>query len=252
MARTVAARADAIQEGSRAEQTYREAGRSMDRHRSGAPARDRLRHGRQTSSVRLRRMTPPPSRPVWAHSVFWFTVAFIPIHVYWAMGGMSWLPAAARLPANRPAVQVANWGVAVLLATGAAIVLALARPAGRRVPAAFLLPPIWTGSVVCVSHAIFGMITKGLYLSGVHGAVDFPAVPGAGAAAAYHTSAVLDLAVFEPWFLIEGVLLLLAGRQFLRTPASRHLWTMSVIIGVALVDVFGTLLAVSKLHFAVY
>jgi hypothetical protein len=73
---------------------------------------------------------------------FWFTVAFIPIHVYWAMGGTFWLPATALIPANKPAVQVANWGVAVLLATGAAIVLALARPAGRRVHPALLLAPM--------------------------------------------------------------------------------------------------------------
>jgi Protein of unknown function (DUF3995) len=198
---------------------------------------------------------PPTSRTVWAYSAFWFTVLFIPIHVYWAMGGTFWLPAAALIPANKPAVQVANWAVTVLLAIGAAIALALARPAGRRVHPALLLAPIWIGSVVCVSHAIFGFITKGLYLGGVQGAVNFPALPGVSApaaAAANHTAAVLDLAVFEPWFLIEGALLLLAGRQFLRTPTARRWWTMSVIIGTTLIGVFGTLLTVSNLHFAVY
>jgi uncharacterized protein DUF3995 len=205
-------------------------------------------------ATRMSETAPRSSRPVWAYSAFWFTVAFIPIHVYWAMGGTFCLPAAALIPASKPAVQLANWGVAVLLATGAAVVLALARPAGRVHPAP-LLAPIWIGSVVCVSHAVFGVITKGLYLSGVHGAVNFPALPGASAAtaaAANHTAAVLDLAVFEPWFLIEGILLLLVGRQFLPTLTARRRWILSVIIGTALIDVFGTLLAVSKLHFAVY
>ena len=133
-----------------------------------------------------------PSRPVWAYWAFWVTVAFIPIHVYWAMGGTFWLPAAALIPANKPAVQVANWGVSVLLAIGAAIVLALARPVGLRVHPALLLAPIWIGSVVCVSHAVFGIITKSLYLGGLDGAVNVPALPGASAAtaaAANHTSA---------------------------------------------------------------
>ena len=56
--------------------------------------------------------------------------------------------------------------------------------------------------------------------------------------------------LLEPWFRIEVVLLLLAGRPFLRTPTR---WaTMPVIIGAALIDVFSTLLAVNKLHFAIY
>ena len=58
--------------------------------------------------------------------------------------------------------------------------------------------------------------------------------------------------MFEPWFLIEGTLLLLAGRQFLRTPKARRRWTMSVIAGTALIDVFGILLALSNQHVAVY
>lgn len=198
---------------------------------------------------------PPPSRPVWAYSAFWVTVAFIPIHVYWALGGTFWLPPAALIPANQQATQVANWGVSVLLAIGAAIVLALARPVGRRVHPALLLAPIWIGSVVCVSHAAFGIVTKSLYLAGVHGAVDFPALPGtsvAAAAAANHTAAVLDLAVFEPWFLLEGILLLLAGRQFLQTPKARRRWTMSVIAGTALIGAYGILLALSNQQVALY
>ena len=141
----------------------------------------------------------------------------------------------------------------VLLAGGAAVVLALSQPIGRRLHPVLLLAPIWIGSVVCVSHAIFGVITKGLYVGGVHGAVNFPVVPGISAAtavAANHTSAVLDLAVFEPWFLVEGALLFLAGRQFLRTTSARLQWTASIIIGTALIDAVGALLAVSRLHFA--
>jgi hypothetical protein len=197
----------------------------------------------------------PPSRPVWAYWACWVTIAFIPIHVYWAMGGTFWLPAAVLSPSYTTALQLANWGVSVLLAIGAAVVLALTRTVGRRVHPALLLAPIWVGSAVCGSHAVFGFVTKTLYLAGMHGAVNFPALPGvseAEAAAANHTAAVLDLAVFEPWFLIEGVLLLLAGRQFLRTPKARRWWTASLIVGTALIVLFGAALAVTDQQVAVH
>jgi hypothetical protein len=103
------------------------------------------------------------------------------------MGGTSWLPAAALIPANRPATQ-ANWGVSILLAIG------------RGEP----------------------------YVSG----------PGP------HRVRTL--------FLVEGVLLLLAGRQFVRTPKARRRWTISVIAATALVDVFGLVLALRHQHVAVF
>ena len=195
-----------------------------------------------------------PSRRLWAYLAFGFTVAYIPIHLYWALGGTFWLPGGGLDKATESAVEIADWGVCVLLLIGAAVILLLTRPAGRRVHPALLLAPIWVGAVVCVSHAIYGFITKGLYAAGAHGAVHFPLVPGvspAEAAASNHTSTVLDLAVFEPWFLIEGVLLVLAVHQFLRTRATRRRWLITIIVGVALVDVLGTLLALNNLHLAV-
>ena len=73
----------------------------------------------------------------------------------------------------------------------------------------------------------------------------------ATAAAQDHTAAVLDLLVFEPWFLVEGLLLLLAGWWSLRAPGA-HRWTVSVLVGAALIDVFGVLLVLGKHHLAVY
>jgi hypothetical protein len=195
-----------------------------------------------------------PSRRLWAYLAFGFTVAYIPIHLYWALGGTFWLPGGGLDKATESAVEIADWGVCVLLLIGAAAILLLIRPAGRRFHPALLLVPIWIGAVVCVSHAIYGFITKGLYAAGMHGAVNFPSVPGvspADAAASNHTSTVLDLTVFEPWFLIEGVLLVLAVHQFLRTRATRRRWLITIIVGVALVDVLGTLLALNNLRLAV-
>jgi hypothetical protein len=191
---------------------------------------------------------------LWAYSAFCFTVAYIPIHLYWALGGTFWLPDGGLLDKpTETAVEVSDWGVCVLLSIGAIALLLLTRPAGRRIHPAVLLMPLWIGAVVCGSHAVYGFITKGLYASGVHSAVHFPALSGVSAAAATsadNSSTVLDLAVFEPWFLIEGVLLTMAVYEFLPTQSARRRWLLAVGAGVVLIDMFGALLALGNMRLA--
>lgn len=203
--------------------------------------------------------TPVPTRPMWAYLAFLLTVGFIPIHAYWALGGTWGLPPSAvphgsMNPATESVVRAANWGVCGLLLIGAAVLLTPALPLGRRIHPLPLLVPLGIGSVVCVSHGLYGIVTKGLYVMGAHGAVDFPEVAGvsaATAAAENRAAAILDLLAFEPYFLIEGVLIALAGWQFARTPAARRRWAMTVVAGTLLIEVFGTLLSLSGLRFAV-
>ncbi|MFR9673721.1 DUF3995 domain-containing protein [Streptomyces sp. TR06-5] len=186
------------------------------------------------------------------HSAFVFTLAFTALHVYWAVGGTWGLPLLALH--NAEAVRTVNWAVSALMLIGAFVVLGLNRPVARKVPSWMLLVPIWAGTVVCVSHALYGFVTKGLYLSGQQNAVDFPVVPGvdpATAAEKNHLSALHDLLVFEPAFLIQGVLLALAGLQFLTTAAGRRRWSVSLIVGVLAIDAFGVALALAGLRFAV-
>ena len=203
------------------------------------------------SIERDQELTLPP-RPVLVHLAFAFTLVYTAIHVYWAVGGTWGLPPAAL--ANRSAVQAANWFVSAIMVFGAFFVLALNHAISRRVPAWIVLVPIWIGAVVCVSHSIFGFVTKALYLSGVHGAVDFPTVRGvspATAAEKNHLAVVQDLVVFEPCFLVLGVLLALAAWQFIRTPVGRRTWSVSIVVGVALIDVFGAVLSLAGTHVAI-
>lgn len=117
-----------------------------------------------------------------------------------------------------------------------------------------MLLPLWGAAVVCISHAFFGWVTKGLYLVGMKSAVDFPVVPGVSAATAdkeNHLSAVIDILVFEPCFLIQGVVLAMAAWQFIRTAANRRRWVWSLAVGVVLVDLFGVTLSLAGLKFAI-
>lgn len=207
-------------------------------------------HGENSRGLDQRAELPP--RPVWVHLAFVFTILFMLLHVYWAVGGTWGLPLLAKH--DKSAVQAVNWVVSAIMVFGAVFVLALKRRTGGRLRAWVLLVPIWTAAVVCISHAFYGFFTKALYLSGRHGAVDFPVVPGVGAAEAAeanHLSAVQDLLVFEPCFLVQGVVLALAAWQFIRTGAGRRRWWTSLVVGVLVIDVFGALLSLAGMRFAV-
>ena len=168
-------------------------------------------------------------------------LAGIPIHLYWALGGTWGIPGGAAM-AGLPGLHATNAIVSVLLAAGAALVFGLSRPWARRPSALVMLTPLWLGSVVSVSHGLYGMITKGLYVAGAHSAVSYP--EPLTAAQKNHT-ALLDLGVFEPWFLIQGLLLLFAGRWFARTTGGRRWWALSLTAGLVLVDAFGIVLLVA-------
>ena len=175
------------------------------------------------------------------------TLAAIPIHLYWALGGTWGLPGGAA-EAGLPGMRPTNAIVAVILVAGAALLTGLTRPWARRLPGPVKLTPIWLGSVVCVSHGLYGMATKGLYAAGAHSAVSFPEPL---TAAQKNLAALHDLSVFEPWFLIQGLLLLLAGRWLAKTATGRRRWTLSLLAGIVLVDAFGIALTLTQQRLAI-
>jgi hypothetical protein len=170
----------------------------------------------------------------------------IPVHLYWTLGGTWGLPGGAAA-ADLPGLRVTNVAVSVLLACGAAFLYGLTRPWSHRPPALLMLAPVWAGAVVCISHGLFGIVTKGLYAAGMRSAVNWP---GHLTAAQKNLAALHDLAVFEPWFLIQGLLLALAGHWFARTATRRRRWTLSLAAGIVLVGAFGIALAVTHHRFA--
>ena len=103
--------------------------------------------------------------------------------------------------------------------------------------------------MVCISHGLLGITTQDLYAAGMHSAVSWPEHDLT--VAQKNVAALHDLAVFEPWFLIQGLLLALVGHWFARTAAGRRRWTLSLVAGIVLVDAFGIALAVTHHRFAV-
>jgi hypothetical protein len=107
--------------------------------------------------------------PLIAYLAALAAVAGIPVHLYWALGGTWGYPGGAAT-AGLPGLRAVNLVVSALLACGAVCLHGLTRPWARRRPALLVLAPVWAAAVVCVSHGLFGIATKGLYLAGLKSA----------------------------------------------------------------------------------
>ncbi|GEC06524.1 hypothetical protein SSP24_41790 [Streptomyces spinoverrucosus] len=133
-----------------------------------------------------------------------WAVAFAGLHFFWALGGDVGLDVSSgeRLASERPAWFVAGglWGVGLLCLVGAAVALGLQRRGvhGRRWRALR-----WLGVAICVLLLARGLFVEVLLIAGVS------TVDGISAAQKFWT-----LALWNPWFILGGLLFGLAARSF--------------------------------------
>ena len=119
------------------------------------------------------RASAPRRGPLVVYLAALAVLAGLPIHLYWALGGTWGLPGGAAT-ASLSGLHETNAIVSALLAAGAALMAGLSGPWARRPPALVMLTPLWLGSVVSVSHGLYGMVTKALYVAGAHSVVSYP------------------------------------------------------------------------------
>jgi hypothetical protein len=62
-----------------------------------------------------------PTRPVWVYLAFAFTLLYMSIHLYWAVGGTWGLPLLALH--DKSAVQAVDWVVCVIMVMSVGIVV---------------------------------------------------------------------------------------------------------------------------------
>ncbi|WP_163509382.1 DUF3995 domain-containing protein [Fodinicola acaciae] len=123
---------------------------------------------------------------------FWWALAYVPIHVYWAFGGSA---AFLGLTRSTPEFALANWGACVVIVGAALVSLALVRDWGRLAPRWALQGTAWIGAVAGILHWAASTTVALTRLSGP----DW-----------------WNLLVFEPWFLLMGIFLIVAAIQNLR------------------------------------
>jgi len=162
---------------------------------------------------------PRTTWPGYAAAAVAFSFALVSF--YWAAGGMAGLGTVGgtmerMARARDPAVVAATWAAAVAKVLGAMLGLALVRPWGRRVPRRALLVVSWAGAVILTLYGVSQTATVALLHFGVFEDTQ-------------HFSAGAlrwRMLVWEPWFLVWGVVLGLAAWHYARAggPPSPSSW----------------------------
>ncbi|WMX53822.1 MULTISPECIES: hypothetical protein [unclassified Peribacillus] len=60
-----------------------------------------------------------------------------------------------------------NWGASVVLLASAIFALLLVHPWGQKIPRYLMLAMGWFACILPITNAVYGYITKGLFLAGV-------------------------------------------------------------------------------------
>ncbi|MCS7462538.1 DUF3995 domain-containing protein [Paenibacillus doosanensis] len=167
-------------------------------------------------------------------------MAYMLPHLYWALGGKMGGGILKPDLVHSLHFEFINWIATVFLTVAGLIGLAFIYWNKGKVFSYMLLFISWAGCSVAASHGIFGIVYRILQISG-----------GVGLeSGTFHINedayVLWDLVLFEPWFLIEGILLGIVGWCFLKEARGRIIWLAACILGV----IFGLVTGIMGVRFA--
>lgn len=163
---------------------------------------------------------------------FAWAVAYLPIHVYWALGGLS---RPIGIGGSQHGFRTANWGACLVILGAGLTCLSLVQPWGRLLPRAVRAGAAWLGGGFAVLHWAVFTVASSLRLAGVVG------YPGDGSATPDQLRRFdwWNLGYFELWFGVMGVLLIVLALRTRDTgtgsPAPSRAGTALVLAGVGTV-----------------
>jgi hypothetical protein len=135
-----------------------------------------------------------------------WALAYIPVHLYWAFGGLS---TPIGITGHQPGFRVANWGACVVIAGAALTCLTLTQRWGSALPAGLRRGTAWVGGVFGLAH--WTLYTTYCALR-VAGAVGYPG-DGDLTGQQMRNFDWANLGYFELWFGVMGVLLIACARR---------------------------------------
>lgn len=151
--------------------------------------------------------------PIPAQLTFAWCLVFAAISVYWLLGGTVGIPTLANAIQEAAAeddrgFRITTWVTVGLKVLGGLLALATIQPWGRMIPRQLLLTLLMGAGVLLTLYGAAGFVEKALMVAGV---IDTPDAMGEGPARWY-------LAVWEPWWILGGVLFLLTANA-MRLPS---------------------------------
>ena len=135
-----------------------------------------------------------------------WALAYVPIHVYWGLGGTS---TPIGITGTRANFAVANWGACVVITGAGLVCLSLTTRRGQLLPGALRRGTAWVGGVLALAHWVLYTVASALRLTG---ALGYPA-DGEVTADQLRGFDWANLAYFELWFGVMGVLLIACARR---------------------------------------
>lgn len=187
---------------------------------------ERTDHATLASPPFQQRQMHRPRALVWsAYAVLVWSIAYMLPHLYWALGGTLGLSLLKPSVLELPQLKVINWVASVFLTAAGCIGLAFVYLRSRGFIHWALLAIALVGCSVATSHGIYGMANRLLQMAGV------ASLESAPFNRSEHAYVVWDLVLFEPWFLIEGILFGLVGWCYLTESYTKQIWLMLCVLG---------------------
>lgn len=168
-----------------------------------------MTHGRGARAIGPERASSParPWSTDWAaYAAGAWALVFAAMSVYWAAGGTVGANTLSGAIKRLPGIVALLWGVAAVKALGGLFALALVRPWGRVIPCWLLRTGAWVAGVGLTLYGGLPLVVNGLMLAGalnVPGPVDWTAIR-------WH------VVLWDPWFVVGGVLFVAAARSYQR------------------------------------
>jgi hypothetical protein len=158
-------------------------------------------------------------------AVFVWSFAYMLPHLYWALGGKIGLFLLKPSVAAFPQLKLINWIASVFLTAAGLVGLGFIYLRNSKILCSLLLSISFLGCSIATAHGIFAIFYRALQITGV-------IALGNGK---FHIHddlyVVWDMVIFEPWFLIEGILLAVTGWCLLKRSGSRKIWLAVCIFG---------------------
>jgi hypothetical protein len=168
---------------------------------------------------------------IWAgYALFIWSIAYMLPHLYWGLGGVKGLSLFTKSVLEVPHLKLINLVASVFLTAAGFIGLAFIYLKGNKFLSFIMLSITLIGCSISTSHGIYGVFYRIFQILGV--------VKLSGEE---HSFVFWDLFLFEPWFLIEGILLALVGWFYLTKPSHRRIWIILCTLGVTVGLITGIL-----------